>query len=106
MKYKLTGLLILSLLGVTGNLAYAGDPRLDSKFVETPASDSPDPWQFRLALPGWLANTSGTVGLDGVNSRVFLGVETLIRDIDMIATLSAEARKGRFGIYGDMLYVS
>ena len=58
-----------------------------------------------MAMPGWLAATSGTIGLNGINSHVYMGADTLLKHLDMAASLSAEARKGRFGIYGDMLYV-
>ena len=78
---------------------------VDSKKTVTPPEPA-DHWQFMLAMPGWLAATSGTVGVDGFNSHVYLGADTLIRHLDMVASFSAEARKGRFGIYGDLLYVS
>jgi len=95
-----------ALLCTSAGLARAGDPLVDAKAVEPPAPDMAQPWRFCLALPSWLAATSGTIGLDGVNSHVYLGADTLIKNLDMIATFSAEARKGRFGIYGDFLYVS
>lgn len=62
-------------------------------------------WKFKLAVPAWLAATSGTIGLDGVNSHIYLGADTLIKHLDMVTFLSAEARKGRFGINGDLMYV-
>jgi hypothetical protein len=96
----------VALLCASAAMARAGDSPVDAKAIEPPAPEMAQPWRFCLALPGWLAATSGTIGLDGVNSHVYLGADTLIKNLDMIATFSAEARKGRFGIYGDFLYVS
>jgi hypothetical protein len=88
--------------------AFGGTPLSDGKEVEAPKEAAPpeeDPWQFTLALPGWLANTSGTIGVGNVKSDVYMGVDTLLRHLDMIASVSAEARYRRWGVYGDMLYV-
>lgn len=65
-----------------------------------------DPWVFSLGIPGWLAATSGTIGLDGHDAHIYLGADTLIKDLDMIATFTLDVRKGRFGFYSDFLYVS
>jgi hypothetical protein len=35
-----------------------------------------------------------------------LGPETILEDLDMAASLSVAARKGRFGVYGDFFYLS
>jgi hypothetical protein len=43
--------------------------------------------------------------LQGVNSHVDFGFDQLIRHADGLLSLSAEARKGRFGVYGDFLYM-
>ncbi len=96
--------LTVTALCFAGASLHAGDKNpIDAKVVETPA---PDRWTFLLSMPGWLAATSGTVGVDGVNSKVYLSAENLLKHVDMIGSISAEARKGRFGIYGDFLYVS
>ena len=81
----------------------AGDP---PKTVEPPMTEMADPWRFSFALPGWLASTSGTMGVNGVNSELYIGADKIITNLDMVASLSGEARKGRFGIYGDLLYIS
>jgi hypothetical protein len=111
MKASMTTLLRKSpsigaaLLFASCALTSAGEKIADAKST-VPPTPVEDPWKFNLALPGWLANTSGTIGLDGINSHVYLSAETLLKHIDMIGFLSAEARKGRFGMYGDFLYVS
>jgi len=101
-----SGFVCLAVLCASGVIARAGDTHLESKNAESPVSEPSDPWKFTLALPGWLAATSGTIGLDGINSHVYLGADTLIKHIDMVASVSAEVRKGRLGFYGDFLYVS
>jgi hypothetical protein len=94
----------LALLCLMGVAAQAGESGRDAQIMDLPVVA--DPWKFKLAVPGWLAATSGTIGVNGVNSQVYLGADTLIQKLDMVASLSAEARKGRFGFYGDLLYVS
>ena len=94
-----------ALLVASSAIAYAGPIVPDSKETKEVAPPEAEPWEFTLAVPGWLANTSGTIGLSGVNSHVYMSIDTLLQHVDMLASLSAEARKGRWGIYGDMLYV-
>jgi len=93
------------LLCASSAISRAGTPVADSKETKEVAPTEADPWQFTLAMPGWLAATSGTIGLNGINSQVYVGADTLLKHLDMTGSLSAEVRKGRFGIYGDMLYV-
>jgi len=95
----------LALLVASGAIAYAGPVVTDSKETKEVAPPEAEPWEFTLAVPGWLANTSGTIGLGGINSHVYMGIDTLLQHVDMLASLSAEVRKGRWGVYGDMLYV-
>ena len=70
-----------------------------------PNITSSEPWHFNIGSPGWIAALSGTVGLQGVNSHVDLGFDQLIRHVVGLMSVSAEARKGRFGVYGDLLYM-
>ncbi len=95
----------LALLCGSSAIALAGTPIADSKETKEPVPMETDPWRFSMAMPAWLAATSGTIGLNGINSHVYVGADTLLKHLDMTASLSAEVRKGRFGIYGDMLYV-
>ena len=56
-------------------------------------------------MPGWLASVSGDIGLHGVTSNVDVAFDQILRHIVGYALLSAEARKGRFGVYSDFLYL-
>jgi hypothetical protein len=87
--------------------AVAGGPESEPKEINAPpnVTDSA-PWHFTLGSPGWLAGVSGDVGVRGVTSHVDVGFDQLLRHIDGICSLSAEARKGRFGLYADFLYLS
>lgn len=86
-------------------IARAGTPIPESKEAKEPVPPQEEHWKFSLAVPSWLAATSGTIGLDGVNSHIYMGADTLLKHLDMTAALSAEVRKERFGVYGDFLYV-
>lgn len=95
----------LALLLATSLAVHAGTPLSTATESKEPGAPQENPWQFTLAMPAWLAATSGTIGLDGLNSHIYMGADTLLQHLDMTASLSAEARKGRFGVYGDFLYV-
>ena len=70
-----------------------------------PTVTSGEPWHFDLGMPGWLASVSGDIGLRGVTSHVDVGFDQILRHIDWATSVSAEARKGRFGVYSDLLYL-
>jgi hypothetical protein len=96
----------LALFLATSVHAAAGTPApVTGEVKQTVPAPPEKQWEFTLAMPSWLAATSGTIGLDGYNSHIYMGADTLLKHLDMTASLSAEARKGRFGIYGDFLYV-
>ena len=83
-----------------------GTPDFSKEMSPAPTVTSSEPWHFNIGMPGWLANLSGTVGLHGVNSDVDIDTEQILRHTNFIMSLSAEARKGRFGFYGDFLYLA
>ena len=62
-----------------------------------------DHWYFNLGSPGWLANLSGTVGLQGINSNVDVFFDQLLKHSNFIVSVSADVRRGRWGVYGDFL---
>jgi len=84
----------------------AGPAELESKEIAPqPTIAEADHWQFNLGSPGWLASVSGEIGLKGISSDVSVDFDQILRHIDYAASLSAEARKGRFGFYSDLLYL-
>ena len=85
--------------------AYAGEVTLTSK--ETPpALTETDRWQFMIATPGFMAGLDGTVGVNGVDADVDVGFDKILENLDMVFAVRAEASKGRFGIYGELIYLS
>lgn len=75
--------------------------------IKTPVPVEPaDRWELRLSVPGWLAGVEGDTGVRGKSAYSRLGFDELAPKIDMTASLRAELRKGRFGIYADFLYLS
>src|SRR5947207_13414934 len=84
----------------------AGPVELESKEM-APARriNESDPGHFKLGVPGWLANVSGNIGLRGITSNVDVKFDQILRHIDWATSVSAEARKGRFGFYADLLYL-
>ncbi len=85
---------------------WAGPIELESKeMAPAPTITESEPWHFNLGVPGWLASVSGDIGLRGITSNVDVKFDQILRHIDWATSVSAEARKGRFGVYADLLYL-
>jgi hypothetical protein len=85
---------------------WAGPVELEPKeMAPAPMITESEPWHFNLGVPGWLASVSGDIGLHGITSSVDVNFDQILRHIDWATTVSAEARKGRFGVYSDLLYL-
>jgi hypothetical protein len=94
---------VLAIIGAV----MAGPMELEPKEMAPPPTITDnDHWYFNIGMPGWLAFVSGDIGLHGTTSHVDVGFDQILTHLTGIATLSAEARKGRFGVYGDFLYMS
>jgi hypothetical protein len=88
-------------------LLLAGPETLDisKEALPPPPPTTDNQWHFNLGSPGWLAGLTGTVGLQGVNVDVDVPFDRIFQHVDSLMSLSAEVRKGRFGVYGDFLYM-
>ena len=105
MKTKLS--FLAGVLFTVAGALRAGPMELEPKeTVPPPDITASEPWHFNLGSPGWLAFVSGTIGLRGVNSHVDVGFDEIIKHVNGLLSLSAEVRKGRFGVYGDVLYLN
>jgi len=94
-----------TMLAIVGAVS-AGPAELESKEIApAPTITDTDHWHFNLASPGWLASVSGEIGLNGISSNVSVDFDQILRHVEYAASLSAEARKGRFGFYSDLLYL-
>jgi hypothetical protein len=105
MSYKHINLLLVG-LALNSAPAFAGDYDNNSGKGCCFGVRSSEEWQFMLASPGWLAGLEGDIGINGAISGVNVDPGTIIRHLDMVASLRGEASKGRFGITGDFLYLS
>ena len=52
-----------------------------------------------------MAGMDGTIGVRGVNADIDIGFDEILQHLDMIFAARAEARKGPFGIYGEVIYI-
>ncbi len=93
-----------ALFAAVGGVA-AGPVELESKETAPPTITQSEPWQFMLAAPGWLASLDGTIGVRGVNADIDVPIDEVLQHLDMIFAMRAEAQKGPFGIYGELIYI-
>jgi hypothetical protein len=93
-----------AIFGVAGFVA-AGTLELQPKETAPPTITQSEPWQFTIAAPGWMAGMDGTIGVRGVNANIDVGFDQILQHLDMIFATRAEARKGPFGIYGEVIYI-
>src|SRR5215208_3637135 len=93
-----------ALFAIVGPIS-AGSLELQPKEMAPPTITQSEPWQFRIAAPGWMAGMDGTIGVRGVNADIDIGFDQILQHLDMIFAARAEARKGPFGIYGEVIYI-
>ena len=84
----------------------AGMLELQPKQTAPPSITESQPWQFTIAAPGWMASMNGTIGIRGVNADLDVGFfDDVLEHLDMIFAMRAEAQKGPFGIFGEIIYI-
>jgi hypothetical protein len=94
---------VLGVFIVSAISARAGTQR--PTVVEEPPVKTTEPWEIKVAGPGWLANASGFTGFHGVNPYVNVGVGQILKHTNFVWSFGAEVRKGRFGALGGLLYL-
>ncbi len=82
----------------------AGPQSYDYK-AAPPTITQAEPWQFTIAAPGWMAGLDGTIGIRGIKADIDVGFDQILEHLDMIWATRAEARKGPFGMYGELIYM-
>src|SRR6266480_1771590 len=92
---------VFAIIGSVG----AGSMELAPKEAAPPSITESEPWQFTIAAPGWIAGLDGTIGVRGVNADINIGFDQILQHLDMIFAMRAEAQKGPFGIYGEVIYI-
>ena len=84
----------------------AGTLELQPKESVPPTITQSEPWQFTIAAPGWMASMNGTIGIRQVNADLDVGFfDDVLEHLDMIFAMRAEAQKGPFGIFGEVIYI-
>jgi hypothetical protein len=105
MKKQIALFIILATAAST--VLMAGTVELEPKEMAPPPTITDnDHWYFNIGFPGWLAFLSGDIGLHGVTSNVNVDFGQIITHVAGIASISADVRKSRFGVYSDLLYMS
>src|SRR6266508_3599546 len=92
---------VFAIIGRVG----AGSVELAPKEAAPPSITESEPWHFTIAAPGWMAGLDGTIGVRGVNADIDVGFDQILQHLDMIFAMRAEAQKGPFGIYGEVIYI-
>lgn len=98
MKIRL--LALIPLLAAT--LANAGQPALPPAVAVAPPQGE---WEFTMTPYGWLAGIDGTATAKGYSAESSMPFEDVITNLDMVAMLNIEARKGRWGGWVDGIYM-
>jgi hypothetical protein len=98
--------LLIALVMAATSVLTAGPVELEPKAMAPPTITDDDHWHFNIGMPGWIAFLSGDIGLHGVTSNVDVDFGQIITHVTGIASISADVRKGRFGVYSDLLYMS
>src|SRR5689334_8251495 len=80
--------------------AEAADPQSSS------GSGSSSGWQVSVAPYFFLASLDGTVGVVGQRAEVNASFRDLFRNLDFAIMGQVEARKGKWSILGDAMYMS
>jgi hypothetical protein len=93
-----------AVFAVVGSL-WAGTMELQPKESAPPTITQTEPWQFTIAVPGWLSSVNGTIELHGLTADIDIPIDKVLQHLDMIFLARAEAQKGPFGIYGEFIYI-
>jgi hypothetical protein len=65
-----------------------------------------DKWEFEVTPYLWMAAMKGDVTLKGIEGRVDMSFSDIWNDLTFGAMLRIEARKGRWGIFLDTVYMN
>ena len=108
-------LVALFLLAGTGNVVRGQNTtpsvnpstgkEIEAKEIQ-PSVKTTEPWEITVGGPGWLANASGISGFHGFNQNFSVDVGQILRHINVIYAFNGEVRRGRFGVFGDLLYLN
>ena len=66
---------------LVGPVLLAGTESYDYKQAPPTITESA-PWQFTIAVPGWLASTNGTIGIHGVNADIDVPITDVLQHFE------------------------
>ena len=108
----LTKLSLVLVLSLVPHLFAGSEPASDSKdsketpIVQKSSCETPDPWEIRLGLPGFISRLTGDFGVKGVVAPLDLGFDTLFHHLDAVPiALSASVRYNRWEFFADGEYI-
>ena len=98
--------LLIALVVAATSVLTAGPVELEPKAMAPPTTTADDQWHFDIALTGWMPFLSGDIGLHGFTSNANVDFGQILTHTAGIGPFSADARKGRFGVHADIVYLS
>lgn len=73
--------------------------------AEEKAKEKSD-WEFQVAPYLWAISTSGDVTVEGQDSDLDLSFDDIWDELNIATMVAFDARKGRWGFYGDIVYAN
>ena len=64
----------------------------------------PDGWQFQVVPWLWALSINGSTTIKGISTDVDIGFSEIFDQLNFGLFLEAEARHGRFGVFGNLMY--
>lgn len=92
----------LPALGQTADESTTDLPPRDD--VASSRAQFSDEWQFQLVPWLWATAVTGDATVKGVSADFDVGFDDIFDKLSFGGMLEVEARKGRFGIYGNLVY--
>jgi hypothetical protein len=98
------GAFIIALLAAAGTAA-AADLGVGPAAVEERVPPGPGAWRVTIAPYSWLAGLDGRTTVKGRTTDIDAGPIEVLEHLDGVPWMSyGEARRGRLGLYGDLVY--
>lgn len=94
---------LITLLALIPMAMQAGSPPPPPEVTPPPAAASE--WEVTVTPYGWLASIDGTLTARGYSASTSIGLDDIMANLDMVAMMNIEARKGRFGGWVDGIYM-
>lgn len=84
--------------------AFAGEADAFQEPI-SPVNPSSDDWEFKLSVYGPIVGLDGTSTVAGAIVPIDIGFDDILENLDGGVVLAAEARKGRWSLTGDFIWL-